>query len=233
MISTGCGTLTPGVSLLTDDSDPSLLPVMGEAPCDERKRTMNRTAETTDTTERDRSHDAGSDGHQSGLKGYLRFGAMIASSMIVMFVIMYLNTYEWSHVQWSETRFYMTFVMGAAMAIVMLSFMWSMFNNQSINIGIYLIAVVVFARALWLVRTQETVEDRSYMRAMIPHHSIAVLTSSNANLSDVRVQELADEIIASQCREIAEMKWLIDDIETNGIVGRGDESRQRPAPQSF
>jgi hypothetical protein len=165
------------------------------------------------------------------VKGYLRFGAMIATSMMVMFVIMYLNTYEWSHVQWSETRLYMTFVMGAAMAIVMLSFMWGMFQNRSVNVGIYLIAVVVFAGALWLVRTQETIEDTSYMRAMIPHHSIAVLTSSNANLNDVRVQELADEIIASQCREIAELEWLIDDINANGIVASSEESRQRRVPE--
>lgn len=78
-------------------------------------------------------HDGGSDEHDAergDLRDYGRFGAMIAVSMVVMFVIMYLNTYQASHVQWSETRFYMTFVMGAAMAAIMLSFMWSMHRNR-------------------------------------------------------------------------------------------------------
>jgi uncharacterized protein (DUF305 family) len=112
----------------------------------------------------------------------------------------------------------MTLLMGAAMAVVMLSFMWGMHHNRKLNIGIYVLATVVFVGALWLVRSQTTVGDTSYMRAMIPHHSIAVLTSSQAGIEDPRVRELADEIISSQCREIAEMKWLVDDIDQNGLA---------------
>jgi hypothetical protein len=162
---------------------------------------------------------------------YLRFGAMILTSMLVMFGIMYLNTYELSHVRWSETRFYMTSAMGAAMSSIMLIFMWSMHRNVKVNIGICVAAVIVFAGALSAVRTQATVDDRSYMRAMIPHHSIAVLTSENADIDDVRVRALADEIIAAQCREIAEMDWLIDDIGENGSVTSPEEVVQREVPE--
>jgi len=162
---------------------------------------------------------------------YLRFAAMILTSMVVMFGIMYLNTYEFSHVEWSETRFYMTFVMGAAMAAIMLSFMWAMHNNTKVNLGIYVGAIVVFAGALWLVRSQATVEDTSYMRAMIPHHSIAILTSENANIDDVRVRELADKILVAQRREIDEMQWLLDDIAQNGIAETQEEADQRPVPE--
>jgi hypothetical protein len=186
------------------------------------------TTDTTDTDHDDRA--AGTTRASSQTKGYLRFGAMIATSMVVMFMIMYLNTYQLSHVQWSETRFYMTFLMGAAMAVVMLSFMWSMHRDRKINVGIYVLAALVFAGALWLVRSQATIGDTSYMRAMIPHHSIAVLTSSNAGIEDPRVRELADEIIDAQCREIAEMKWLVDDIDDNGIASE-DEAEQRPVPE--
>ena len=73
----------------------------------------------------------------------------------------------------------------------------------------------MFAVSLWLVRSQTTVADVSWMRAMIPHHSIAILTSERAKLSDPRVRELADEIIEAQHREIDEMKALIRDLETN------------------
>ena len=89
---------------------------------------MNAPSAPPVTTESpDQEDDVG--GRRNETKGYLRFGAMIATSMVVMFVIMYLNTYQLSHVQWSETRFYMAFLMGAAMAVVMLSFMWSMHRD--------------------------------------------------------------------------------------------------------
>jgi uncharacterized protein (DUF305 family) len=144
---------------------------------------------------------------------YWRFAAMIATSTVVMFGLMYLNTYEVEHVFWSETRAWMALVMGAAMAIVMLAFMLSMYPNRRLNVAIFAGATVVFALALWLVRSQVTVGDVAYMRAMIPHHSIAILTSSRAQLSDPRVRKLADEIVEAQEREIAEMKYLVSDLE--------------------
>lgn len=161
---------------------------------------------------------------------YWRFGAMIITSMIVMFGLMYLNTYAWEHVRWSETRFYMAFIMGAAMAVVMLSFMLNMYKDSRINFGIFLGAAVVFVLALWLVRSQSTVDDRSYMKAMIPHHSIAIMTSERAGIEDVRVRELADEIITAQRREIKEMEWLISDIAENGPASTEREAASRPVP---
>lgn len=161
---------------------------------------------------------------------YWRFGAMIATSMLVMFGLMYLNSYEASHLRWSETRFYMTFIMGAAMATVMLSFMLGMYTNQKVNLGIFLSSLIVFACALWLVRSQSTVQDQSWMSAMIPHHSIAILTSERAEIEDVRVRELADEIIRAQRREIKEMEWLIQDIAANGAATSKNEASQRAMP---
>ncbi len=165
-----------------------------------------------------------------GHSKYWRFGAMIATSMVVMFGIMYLNSFEASHARWSETRFYMTFIMGAAMAMVMLSFMLGMYQNSKINAGIFVGSVFVFALALWLVRSQTTVGDQSYMKAMIPHHSIAILTSERANIADVRVRELADGIARTQRREIKEMNWLIDDIRENGKAMTQAAASARPLP---
>ena len=155
---------------------------------------------------------------------------MIATSMTAMFALTYANTYRLGDVQWSETRFYMTFVMGAAMAVIMLGFMLGMYKNRVVNMAIVAGSVVVFACALWLVRSQTTVQDESYMRAMIPHHSIAILTSSRAEIDDVRVRELADEIIAAQKREIEEMNWLLDDIADNGKATTRAEADARPVP---
>ena len=144
---------------------------------------------------------------------YWRFAAMIATSTVVMYGLMYLNTYQLDHVFWSETRAYMALIMGATMAIVMLSYMLGMYTNGKVNAAIFASSLAVFAVALYLVRSQETVQDVSYMRAMIPHHSIAILTSERAEISDPRVRELADGIIESQRREIAEMKALISELE--------------------
>ncbi len=162
------------------------------------------------------------DHQQNGGGGnYWRFMAMVATSTAIMFGLMYLNTYELDHVFWSETRFWMTFVMGGMMIIVMLLFMWGMYKDKTKNFIILGVGALVFAAALWLVRSQATVNDEEYMSAMIPHHSIAIMTSARAEITDPRVRKLADSIIEAQVKEIAEMKMLIEDIEKNGEMGDG------------
>ncbi len=147
------------------------------------------------------------------MNNYVRFGAMIATATVAMYALTYLNTYQVDHIFFSETRAYMALVMGAAMAVIMLAFMLKMHTNRRANIGIVVGSAAVFALSLWLVRSQATVQDVSYMRAMIPHHSIAILTSERAEISDPRVRSLADGIIESQRREIEEMKKLIEELE--------------------
>jgi len=137
---------------------------------------------------------------------YGRFATMIVTSTVIMFGLMYLNTYALDHVTYSQTRTWMALLMGAVMAIIMIGFMWSMYKNKTANAVIVAVSVLVFAGSLWLVRSQETVYDVSYMKAMIPHHSIAIMTSERAHIRDPRVRKLADGIIEAQVREIGEMK---------------------------
>jgi len=144
---------------------------------------------------------------------YIRFGAMIFISTLVMFGLMYLNTYALDHMFFSQTRAWMAVVMGATMAVIMLLFMLAMYRNARANAAILAASVVAFAAALWLVRSQETVDDGSYLRAMIPHHSIAIMTSERAHIRDARVRELADGIIEAQVREIGQMERLIAELE--------------------
>jgi len=144
---------------------------------------------------------------------YPRFAAMIITSTVVMFGMMYLNTWAIDHIFFSQTRAWMALLMGAVMALIMISFMWSMYKNTTANVLIVAGSVVVFAVSLWLVRSQETIADVAYMKAMIPHHSIAVMTSDRAHIRDPRVRKLADGILEAQVREIGEMKALITDLE--------------------
>lgn len=149
-----------------------------------------------------------SDGAVHERRMYLRFGLMIATSTVVMFVLTYTNAFSIDHVRWSEERLYMALLMGAAMAL----------------------ALALGGTALYLSRSQTLVDDQAYMRGMIPHHSIAILTSERAQIDDVRVRELADGIIKAQRKEIKEMDWLIEDIERNGPTTTQEEARQRPVP---
>ena len=146
-------------------------------------------------------------------KNYGKFFGMIATSAIFMYIVMYLNTYKLDHVHFSEMRLYMTILSTCVMAVVMLLFMLHMLKNKKINIAILVVSVLVFATSFFLMRNQTTIDDVDYMEGMIPHHSIAILTSKRANITDPRVRELADDIIEAQEREIREMKELIKQIK--------------------
>jgi len=171
-------------------------------------------------------------GHHQGMSGsYIRFLAMIGTSIVVMFFLMYLHSYQLlDHAWFSETRVFMALIMGAAMMVIMLSYMLHMYKSRTMNIAIYVGAIVLFGASLWLVRSQVTVSDVDYMEGMIPHHSIAILTSERAQIQDIRVRELADEIIDAQRREIKEMEWLIPDIRENGLVTTQAELEGRQVP---
>lgn len=138
---------------------------------------------------------------------------MVLTSTIVMFLFKYLSTYKMDHIFFSETRAYMALLMGATMALIMLVFMVKMLKNRKVNIMIAIGSVVVFFLSLYLLRSETLVDDVDYMEAMIPHHSIAILTSERAQITDPRVRSLADEIISTQIEEINEMKKLIKDLK--------------------
>lgn len=163
---------------------------------------------------------------------YLNFFAMIGTSMVAMFILMYSHSWEIiNHAWFSETRLFMTFIMGGAMMIIMLAYMLKMYKNSKVNTMIFIFAGLFLVFSIWLVRSQVTVDDVDFMEGMIPHHSIAILTSNRAQIEDPRVRKLADEIIEAQVREIKEMEWLIEDIRTNGITESQDEANVRPIPE--
>ena len=155
---------------------------------------------------------------QEGM-GWGRFAAMIATSVIVMFFLMYQLVYASDHLFFSINRAVASLVMGCVMAIVMLGFMWSMYEGRRAKVAVLVVAGALGLTLLSMNREQAVIDDTSFMKAMIPHHSIAINNARKASISDPRVRELADGIIESQVREIAEMKLLIDDIESHGERG--------------
>jgi hypothetical protein len=164
---------------------------------------------------------------------YTRFAAMIATSTLVMFGLMYLSTYALEHVAFSQTSMWMAVLMGASMALMMIGFMWTMYKSRAVNIAIVTASVIAFAGALWLVRSQKTVDDLSYMRAMIPHHSIAIMTTERAHIRDPKVRHLADGVIRAQVKEIGDMRRLIAELSSNPPSANAPDLlsyRQRGAP---
>ncbi|MDV7139227.1 DUF305 domain-containing protein [Maribacter sp. TH_r10] len=150
----------------------------------------------------------------TGKGNYTKFILMLAASFIAMYITMYLNTYSIDHVYFSLTRFYMSCLGIAAMAVIMWFFMRKMYQNKKKNIAILLGSLVLFVSALGLVRAQSPIiGDILWMKAMIPHHSIAILTSERADIKDPEVRKLADDIIEAQRKEIGEMKEMIKRLE--------------------
>lgn len=145
---------------------------------------------------------------------YTTFILMLCASFVAMYITMYLNTYELDHVYFSLTRFYMVCLGISAMALIMFFFMRKMYQNKQKNLGIIIGSVGLFFAALGLVRTQSPiVGDVLWMKAMIPHHSIAILISERADIKDPEVKKLAESIISAQRKEIGEMKAMIKRLE--------------------
>lgn len=144
---------------------------------------------------------------------YPKFALIMAVSFVIMYLVMFLNLAELNHVYNSITRIYMTTLMIASMAISMLLFMWKMYPNKKLNFGIIAFAIITFFGTLFLLRTQTPISDAQWMKAMIPHHSSAIMTSSNATFEDPEVQKLANDIIEAQEKEIKQMKEMINRLE--------------------
>jgi hypothetical protein len=186
----------------------------------------NTTKDQNETAEHDQHDDSDME-----KKMYLRFAAMIVTGMFVMYWTMFVGSYRWSHIQFSQSRVYMALVMGGAMTLVMLGWMLNMYKNTKMNVGIVVIGLLLLGLGTTLDRTQATVGDVEFMQAMIPHHSLAITRSERFNVDDVRVCELAVAISEAQRREIDEMEWLIEDIRENGVASTRAEADARPVPE--
>lgn len=148
-----------------------------------------------------------------------KLAAMVAISSAIMFVMMYQLVYSADHLTFSLNRLLASLIMGMVMTIVMVAFMWKMYEGQGTKIAVVALAGIAAVGLFAINRSQALVDDTTFMRAMIPHHSIAINNARKASISDPRVRKLADQIIESQTREIAEMKLLTEDIDAHGSRG--------------
>lgn len=175
--------------------------------------------------------DHGDDHSGMQRKMYLRFAAMIITGMVLMYWVMFVGSYELSHVRFSASRLFMALTMGGTMGLVMFAWMFNMYRNTTANIAVIAVSLLLLGLGVFLDRSQTAVGNVAFMRAMIPHHSLAITRAERFTVDDVRVCELAVEISEAQRREILEMDWLIDDIAQNGVASTPAETRERPVPE--
>ena len=144
---------------------------------------------------------------------YSKFLLMLVASAISMYITMYFNTYEVDHVYFSWTRLYMTLIGIGGMSLIMFFIMREMYKSRKKNIAIIAGSILLMVISTFLVRNQVPIGDVKWMKAMIPHHPIAILTSKRAKITDPEVKNLAQEIIKAQEKEIQEMKQMINRLE--------------------
>ncbi|WP_222718759.1 DUF305 domain-containing protein [Actinokineospora xionganensis] len=163
-------------------------------------------------------------------KMYLRFAAMILTAMVVMYAVMFVSSWQWSHIRFSESRVFMALTMGGTMGLLMLGYMLDMYRSIKANLGVVVASLLLLGVGVFLDRSQTTVQDDGWMSSMIPHHSMAITRSERAEIADIRVCELAKQISKAQRDEILEMQWLIEDIARNGVATTAQEAQARPVP---
>ena len=144
--------------------------------------------------------------------GYRKLLLSLLLSFGIMYLVMFLNIDRIGHFYLSLTRMYMTLLMVSPMAVLMLLLMPMMYPDKKRNAFIMVSAVVVFACAFFGLRNQWFISEVQYM---IPHHSSAILVSKNAGIKDPEVRKLADLIIQSQEKEIAQMKVILKRLKEN------------------
>jgi hypothetical protein len=194
---------------------------------DEREHAGRREHEGQDPHADPHEHDLD---ESDGLGMYVRFGAMILTGMVVMYGVMFVSAYEWSHVRFSLNRVFMALTMGGTMGLVMFAWMRHMYRNTRANLVVVAASLVLLGLGAYLDRSQATVGDDAFLRSMIPHHSMAITRSERATLEDVRACDLAVEISEAQRREILEMDWLLGDIDRNGAARTREAAEARPIP---
>lgn len=148
--------------------------------------------------------------HNMQSMSYKKFVVMMVISFFIMYFVMFLNIDKLDHYHTSATRIYMALLMVAPMGIVMMLMMGKMYPNKKYNTSIIIAGIIVFGIVLAALRTQTPISDVQYMKAMIPHHSSAIMVSKHANIKDPEVKQLSEQIIKSQEEEIAQMEAILN-----------------------
>lgn len=146
-------------------------------------------------------------------KMYKKLALMIVLSFISMYVLMYSMVDIFANVIPNVNQFYMAALMTMPMLIIEIIVMGSMYMNKKWNIMLLItgsLAAIIFYSC---IREQTAVNDKQFLKSMIPHHAAAILMAQKASLQDPEVSQLAKDIIKAQQAEIAQMKAKLKEMK--------------------
>jgi uncharacterized protein (DUF305 family) len=140
---------------------------------------------------------------------YASLAFQTAVSGLIMYLVMFVMIDTLGDFYNNLNMLYMTLMMVAPMVVLMIAAMRHMFPSIRANAAINIASVLVFCGSFALIRTQTTIDDRAFLRSMIPHHSGAILMCREAALSDPELVGLCGQIIKSQRDEITQMQAML------------------------
>ena len=133
---------------------------------------------------------------------YSRLGVMVLLSFVAMYALMYAMVDRFANVVLNLNQVYMAGLMAAAMVPIELLVMRSMYPDRKANAVTLALSAVALLGCWVAIRTQAAIDNRQFMRSMIPHHSGALLMCGKAELDDPELHALCGGITSSQQREI-------------------------------
>ena len=140
---------------------------------------------------------------------YRSLAVNLAISGVIMYLVMFTMINTTGEFFNNLNFFYMTLMMLAPMAILMLLMMGSMYPNRTLNMTIHAVVAGVFILSFVAIRSQALVGDNQFLRSMIPHHSGAILMCREASLTDPEIVALCGRIKTSQAEEVTQMEQIL------------------------
>ena len=140
---------------------------------------------------------------------YRRFLIMIGLHFIAMYVFMYAMVNSFANVFNNFNQVYMAALMTSSMVLIELPLMASMYQSKKVNMTIIAVGVLVLAGSWFAIRHQAAIDDRQFLRSMIPHHAGAILMCKEASIRDAEIENLCGTIEAGQQQEVDQMKAIL------------------------
>lgn len=144
---------------------------------------------------------------------YGKLLVMAILSFLAMYILMYAMVDTFSNVFMNINQFYMAGLMTSPMIIIELLLMGSMYKNKKINILLIAGSTVLLITFFLLIRQQAAVDDKQFIKSMIPHHSGAILMCEHADIKDPELKKLCEQIRSGQQTEIDQMKAKLNELE--------------------
>ena len=140
----------------------------------------------------------------------------ITHTMIIMFIGSFIIQYflmppimvnTLSDITNNIGKAYMATIMGLFMVLL------DMLMNKTHIQHIFIVLLLIFL-TIYLYKIQFGVDDKNYIREMIEHHSMALLTSKKIleKTKNPAVINFATKIVVTQENEIEDMRYLLKSI---------------------